>query len=311
MDIATATPAQIDGKIQELEIELGAVVRQIELATEDVHRAIGQRDTRVNQGTNRRPRYVSEWPTTAEEAIQAARALPSDTLNRNWTARVYEGLETITDVLAKLDGHLLRASELHTALAPLNARYAAEPWSRAWLVTNSGGHVHNTLSCRNCYVTTTYYWVTELSGATDEEVVAQAGAQTCLTCYSSVREDIVAGRPCLIEEPHKKAARIEREKVAAEKARLAALRGITNPDGTPVVIRVHNYPETIKTERTAKVELVNLMWYQKHYSFDDQRAAAIEILEAALAHKNGTTVTQERAEAGKRLTAREKRETRS
>lgn len=312
MNVTTASPAEIDTEIYRLEVELGRASVSVDSARDIVRRAIGQEVTRERSIVRGRSQHREVWPTSWVTAEQTARELDPATESADWRLVHYSGVKTVGAALAALDALEAKRTELRAALAPLYARYNAERWSRVFLVTNSNGHVHSHTRCRNCYDTTTYYWVTELSGATDAEVVAQAGGQSCLTCYDSVREQIDANRECRIEEPAKRKSREEREAAAKARAEKAAAKGITTPDGQPLVIqkRGDRHGETIKTARAAQIELVSLLWYAKHYGANSAQPEAVAALEAALAHKNGTTVEQEREAAQVRLAAREKREAR-
>lgn len=211
---------------------------------------------------------------------------------------------------------------LHRETAPYNAEFDRRGgWTRIYLVDNSNGHVHTSMNCRNCYSTTQYYWVTELSGSTQEEVVAQAGARTCLTCFPDVREDIIAGRPCTIETPAARAAREEREAKAAAKAAKAAKTGITNPDGTPLMrvddTRDGGWRETsnvVKTEvaanRNAMEAMFNLMWYSDGHPSAAAWRETVRRSVAALAHKRGTSVEGEQAAIHRKVSAKYQREMR-
>lgn len=293
MNVTTASPVEIDTEIQRLEVELGRLGSQRASAVYSIRRAAGQRQDR----------HTGLWDGALDDAIAAVEAGTIVSYNQR-------SANSALTALRELD---VEMATLRDQIAPLDAEYIRRGrWSRVYLVTNSNGHVHSHTRCRNCYASTSYYWVTELSGSTDAEVVAQAGGQSCLTCYDSVREQIDANRECRIEEPAKRQARADRAAAAKARAEKAAIKGITAPDGQPLVIhkRGHRYGETIKTARAAQIELVSLLWYAKHYGANSAEPEAVAALEAALAHKNGTTVEQEREAAQKRLADREKREAR-
>lgn len=130
-------------------------------------------------------------------------------------------------------------------------------WARYYRVANSNGHVHTHTSCRNTYPTTEWFWVTSLSGATAEEVVEQAGELTCLTCFPTVRAEILVGRPCKIELPREKATREEREARAAKAVELAAkdaAKAIADVDGS-VLLDDDNQP--LKTLRAAQMAITS------------------------------------------------------
>lgn len=291
MNITTATPVEIDTEISRLEATQANLRSQRTSAAYSIRRSAGQE----------RDRRTGLWDGELDAAIAAVEAGTIESYNRHSANHALIALR-------ELDVEL---EALREQIAPLDAEYIRRGrWSRVYLVTNSNGHVHNTTSCRNCYDSTSYYWVTDLSAATDEEVVAQAGARTCLTCYSAVREDIVADRPCLIEEPGKRKAREERQAAAAARAEKVRIKGITTPDGQPLVIREdgHRYDETLKTQRAAEIKLVDLLfWAGYGRQADTTQGIRAQIL-AALAAKKGTTVEQEQAAAEIRLVARNKRE---
>lgn len=70
-------------------------------------------------------------------------------------------------------------------LVELRAIYAEHQWSRFFLVNNSNGHIHSSMSCGTCFPTTQYRWVTSLSGQTEAEAVAELGEILCSVCYPS------------------------------------------------------------------------------------------------------------------------------
>ena len=86
------------------------------------------------------------------------------------------------DVEAALD----QIDELREEAAPLHAAYAAQRWSRFYLVP--GGHIHadtNCSTCNNGRNLTKFGWLTDLSGKTEEEAVAEHGALLCTVCFPS------------------------------------------------------------------------------------------------------------------------------
>jgi hypothetical protein len=206
-----------------------------------------------------------------------------------------------------------RMRDLLDALVPLTEEYTRRGgWSRYYLVTNSNGHLHTTTACRNTYATTEFYWVTELSGATADEAVARGGARSCLDCFPQHRELIESGRPCKIETPERRKARVEREAQEAAKAEKLAKTGITNPDGSPLKIRDYGDHHVLKTEVAASRCAVQSAFCLRQYGMDDPDAPAwkdnVDVILPALAHKRGTTVEAERAALDKKVEAKSRRE---
>jgi hypothetical protein len=288
VNITTAAPAEIDFRIQELDIEGARLRSRIDTAKNSLRLAIGQKretiPSRIQPGSG-------GWPTSFEVALQTARALPAGTPNADGYLRTFPGQGTVGVLLGTYDDLITESAKLGEAQARLQAEYIRRGgWSRVYLVTNSNGHVHNTTGCRNCYVTTSYFWVTELSGASDEQVVAQAGARTCLSCFDSVREDIIAGRPCLIETPQQRANREEREAVKAAKI----AKGVT-ADGSPLKVRIGRECFEVKTERAAELRYIEWAAEAQHYSWLRvpellaKYSASADAVLTALAWKRGTT----------------------
>lgn len=220
-------------------------------------------------------------------------------------------------------------------VAPLKAEYTRRPWARYYRVDNSNGHVHTTTACRTTYTSTTFGWLPQVSGFEAEQIVELAGAMTCLVCFPTVREEILAGRPCRLETDNQRATREEREARDAEKAaKLAAktAKTITNPDGSP--LRVESHIGEIKTLRAAEMTYVDtaarLAMYDKRvryavtrrehglevngeYAANDLKwfnelGHDCEVLLAAIAHKLGTDVETEQARFIKKVTARYNRD---
>jgi hypothetical protein len=202
--------------------------------------------------------------------------------------------------------------DYESEIVPLNQEWRNRgQWTRVYLVDNSNGHVHTSTACRNTYASTQFIWITRLSGASEGEVIEQAGSRTCLTCFPSVREEIIAGRPCMIESPARRASRLEREARIVARAEKMRKTGITNPDGTPLVINDLGKRE-IKTEVAANRAAMQAAYDIRLYSTTDpyapEWAENMERCLAALAHKRGTTVAIEREALIKKVEAKYRRE---
>lgn len=181
--------------------------------------------------------------------------------------------------------------------APYDAEYDRRGgWTRAFLVTTTGvGHVHSSTRCSTCFPTTEFGWLTELSGKTEAEIVAAAGADACTVCYPSAPVD-TAGPRSVYTKAEKKTA----EEKAARQAELDAKRAakaakaITAEDGTPL----RGSFSIIATERTAEIECVDKMAQLLNGWTGARTAEATETVERilrALASKRGTTVEEQRA----------------
>jgi hypothetical protein len=269
MQITTAAPAQIDA-------EIARIQRGIAAQNQIIDRALA-----------------------STERIVASRYFDEDTHRPE---------------LDKLQGQVnaatLEVTILEGEVAPFTAEFTRRGgWSRYYLVED--GHLHYDLSSYRCsrQFTTTHYWMTDLSGQDAVKVVEMAGERACTNCFPDAPVAVLE-RPSQLQtanEAEKAAAAQERADKKTAAALAKAAKAITNPDGSDLVIKGAGlYPETIKTERAAMIELVDRLWYTKHYGSDNQ--AAIDLLLAALAAKHEGTVEAELAAAEKRLAAREKRE---
>lgn len=198
------------------------------------------------------------------------------------------------------------ADGLAPEIGSLNAEFSRRGgWTRAFLaVTNgSGGHVHSSRQCSTCNngnYATQFAWVTEFSGAVEDEIVEAAGERACTVCYPTAPVEVLE-RPTRIftkDEQRKAAERAEREaKKAAANAALVI---------DPVTGKV-----LYKTERAAlnaaSAALDDTLWYGGH-PFDAEWEATVSQAVAAIAAKNGSDPVALRAEleakAAKKFTAK-------
>ncbi len=175
-------------------------------------------------------------------------------------------------------------------------------WTRAFLVTNAGGHVHSSMSCTTCFPSTEYAWLPEYSGHDEAEIVGDAGESACTVCYPSAPVDVLS-RPSKIEAPARRAARLEREAKAAAREAKRQVTGIWNPDGTElreVSWSRQRAGQVIKTARAAEITAVEylngILWHGKgearpntvdvNYDADER---TYERIVTALAAKRGQT----------------------
>lgn len=90
-------------------------------------------------------------------------------------------------------------------------------WERAFLVVNSKGHVHRDMSCSTCRPTTKFNWVTDFSGANEDDIIAAAGERACSVCYPDAPVEAIS-RPTSIFSPE------EKEKAERQLSRLTKTR---------------------------------------------------------------------------------------
>ena len=136
--------------------------------------------------------------------------------------------EKIEMLIAQRKPLSLRRSELMEI-------YKNDPWTRAFLVINSNGHVHSSMGCSTCFDTTRYTWLVQYSNDDEATIVSDAGQDACTVCYPSAPADVL-NRPSRI---------VTADKVA--KAQAKAEREF-------LYIKDGKYTQEIKTERTAVIE---------------------------------------------------------
>ncbi|TCO49661.1 hypothetical protein [Actinocrispum wychmicini] len=215
---------------------------------------------------------------------------------------------------AELEPRIEQASqaiaECEAAAQPLNAEFERRGgWTRAWLVLNTGGHVHRTTACRTCFATTQFAWLTQLSGHDETKIVDLAGKAACTECYPSAPVEL-RNRPSRIKTPEQLARELEK----AERAKAKAAKAITAPDGTP--LRTKGYGQ-IDTEFTARRSYADAVAYARRLArasitlHRDTIAAYrddAQLILAALAAKHDRTQDDLRDELAPNVESRWQRE---
>jgi hypothetical protein len=194
----------------------------------------------------------------------------------------------VKNKLAGLSAEIAEVEKLYTG------------WTRAFIVSNANGHIHSTMSCNTCFPTTRFIWLPNLSGEDKMKIAELAGESACSICYEDAPSEYFL-RKSQLEDPEKTRAREEREAKKKERDAKKLATGITNPDGTDLVIRERRYSNTIKTERTAQIWAVDNLYWMGQYADKDwlvaeceERKQNHEIVLTALAHKRGTSVEEQR-----------------
>lgn len=264
MNLATATPVEID-------TELSGIYQRYYVALDRLDRT--QKDAEYTAKRVARHANPSKYDQDALAASQA---------------RVEAAQEA--------------ASAIYAETEPYQAEYASRPWTRAWKVTNVGGHIHNDMGCSTCYFSTQFAWLPQVSGLDESEIVELAGEAACSVCYTSAPVE-TRSRPTRLFTQSEVAAQAEREaKAAAKIAREAKrLEKAILPSGEPLVVNLgSSYPEHIKTLVTARTLLTDAIAWG-FYSLDQ---FDYPILIAAIASKEGKSESQVIEEAKKRASKR-------
>jgi hypothetical protein len=219
-------------------------------------------------------------------------------------------IASAADLEPRIDQAHQSIAEIEAAARPLDAEFTRRGgWARAWLVLNTGGHVHRTTACRTCFPSTQFAWLTQLSGQDETEIVEQAGQAACTECYPSAPVE-VRSRPSRIKTPQQ----LAREAEKAERAKAKATKAITAPDGTP--LRTKGYGQ-IDTEFTARRSYADALSYARHLTRSNvayhrdtiaEYRDDAQLILAALAAKHGRSEDDLRAELAPKVEAKWTRE---
>lgn len=282
MDLTTQTPAEIDTALAEIH-------------------------ERIYDATIKRDRYETDVARVQAHLDNIADG------HKSWGWGTEADLERYRTELLALD---MQITVMREECRPYDNEFARRGgWTRAWLVDNAGGHVHNTMACNTCFVTTKFGWLPQVSGMDESEIVALAGQDACTICYPTAPAEVL-NNPGRLELPARKAEREAREAAKAARQAKKIERGIT-PDGEPLVIVVEEgvYPadywhersrgrsfrttETVKTLRSARTLLTDQYDYPH-----DPKQTIIDALVPAIAWKEGKTEEQVIEEAKTRAKKR-------
>lgn len=172
-DLTTLSPAEVDGFLASASDAAGRVEQSLEYAIDSVHRAAG--DKRQGSGYSQGP-----WEMSLDDAMDMA---------ERWALE--RGFESSSVKDVRQGFATLKA--LSEEIARLATEYARRGgWSRFFIVQNAGGHIHSSMNCSTCnkvtsrgWSQTKFGWLTELSGQSEEQAVAEQGAILCTVCFPS------------------------------------------------------------------------------------------------------------------------------
>jgi len=174
-----------------------------------------------------------------------------------------ENIQRKIEKVAKIKSEIFK---VNVEISKLNAIYDQDPWTRAFLVINSNGHVHSSLDCNTCFPTTRYQWLIQYSNDDENTIVEDAGQDACTICYPSAPADVL-NRPSRIvtaDKIAKAAAKAERD--AKKAAKLAKEKAdAPTASGEFLYFKDGKYTEVIRTERTAVSE-----WFNLQYRINDE-----------------------------------------
>jgi hypothetical protein len=85
------------------------------------------------------------------------------------------------DLIAEIERAFDARDDAREAISEHEQDYTG--WTRYLIVTSSAGHVHSRTSCPTCRPTTTFGFVTDLSGKDEAEAIATVGETLCTVCF--------------------------------------------------------------------------------------------------------------------------------
>jgi hypothetical protein len=192
---------------------------------------------------------------------------------------------------------------LRAEAAPYEAEYVRRGyWNRYFLVNNSNGHVHRGMDCTTCFPDTQYLWLPSVSGATEQEMVAEFGETACTVCFPSAPAYKGYGDGTSAFARYTQA---EKDARAAEKAARAAAKAekaITAPDGSPLRT-AGRWADTLNTVVAARNALSGTVQDIVYYGEDADRVETIRRIEEALLHKGWTQAEIDKVKANARKKA--------
>lgn len=321
MNIATATPVEIDTELARLDGDQHKAEARLVGAWSTIHYTAN--DRKVYSGSR------TSWRMSNEDALAAVQTQAADETHIGSDARkALASLEQATKAIAAIvaEGDAYRAE------------YNRRPWTRAFLaITNSKGHVHSSMDCPTCnngIYRTQFGWQPEYSGADEATIIADAGYRACTVCYPNAPvETTPESHPTkMFTADERTAAQKRIEAAAAKSDRLAKkiANGLTadgsefviayadggyrvvseNEDGTTTKVwdaQAATRREYFKTERAASIWWVDAHVYA-YGTLTESKQAAYDRIIQAMADKHGKTFDEVKAEMDAKVAAKIKRE---
>jgi len=263
--IQDMTPVEIDTELSKLWTQEAEVEARLQTLVVSLHKLVGD-EPRQMRGV-RGPIFKLSPEKTLERAIFMAKA--------PYTEAEYRVAQQIDKTLTNWAMAKRRMEDLAAKIRPYTDEYSRRGgWNRVFLAQSHDGHAHNGTECSSCHHgedRTSFAWLVQYSGKSQDEIVADAGERACTTCYPLAP---VNAKGTKMFTPDEEEAQRRREQREAERARKAAetdAKSITTPEGMPLDIGSNGFQDIVKTLRTAEIAatdfLVSLL-QEKRYAAD-------------------------------------------
>lgn len=162
--------------------------------------------------------------------------------------------DTAWDELNVVNTQRLQASQRSQMLENVYELYG---WTRAYIVP--GGHVHKDYHCHTLFFDTERYLVAEVSGMTEDEIVAKAGERACTVCYPSAPSQYLALKSELFTRDEKEKENARREREAKHAAKEAAKVVVEFPEINARTKKPYIRTETFGSLRSAQNEVLSML----------------------------------------------------
>lgn len=171
-DLTQQSPVEIDTALAKAHGEMARAASYLDHYKTEVHRYAGDK----RKGGGHAWSGSGSWGMTLEEAVKAVEA------------------QAIGEyVLGSLKECQEKVASLRAEIKTLDAEFTRRGgWSRFFLVTNAGGHIHSSMDCSTCnkvtsrgWKPTSFAWLPDLSASTEAEAVEAHGAILCTVCFPS------------------------------------------------------------------------------------------------------------------------------
>jgi hypothetical protein len=205
-------------------------------------------DTELSELHNKRWNLVADLESAEDSIKFYEKYYPTS------VEKIQESIEKVAEIKSAI-------FKVNVQIRDLDAIYNQDPWTRAFLVLASNGHVHSSMDCNTCFPTTRYQWLIQYSNDDEATIVDDAGKDACTICYPSAPAETL-NRPSRIVTADKIAkAQAKAERDAKREAKLAKQKAdAPTASGESLYFKDGKYTEEIRTERTAVFEWNNLQY---------------------------------------------------
>lgn len=253
--IQDMTPVEIDTELSKLWNQEAEAEARLQTLMVSLHKVVGDEPRRM-RGVGG-PIFKLSPEKTLELAIIKAYGHHVGSRAREEAEEMVRLLTSWALVCQKLD---ILASEIKVYTDEYTCRGG---WNRVFLAQSHDGHAHNDTECSTCHHgenRTQFAWLTQYSGKSQDEIVADAGERACTTCYPSAPVNAKGTKMFTPDEIEAQRRREEQDAERARKAKEAADKSIKTPEGKTLYLdHDHRAYEIAKSVRAAEITATNAL----------------------------------------------------